>query len=326
MTGSDDGVGVVGILGPAYCGSTVLCYILNTDPHVFGGGELRRLVDENATVACDACGVACPYWTPENIRRFGGDSRGDGCEAFYQTIADITGARTVADASKRESFFSESFLSAEERSSRARFAFVLCVKHPIRLYASYIYNTLLPVTRRGVSNYAELAVEMGGILGREVREAFLPHVAQELSRIYGRLYERFLNRPERPCLVLKHEELAGPVGARAIVAFVEEGIGRRLAIDVQGFAGYEAHTTGGNRAPVWQSALARDAHFHVDDPRFGYYREHRGMRLDQKYLRIMPPNLIRRLAESRFTRELCELLGYSDDETWMVVEEGAPGI
>jgi hypothetical protein len=299
----------------------VLSYVLNTDPCIFGGGELRRLVDADVEVECDACGPDCTCWTPDNLRLFRNGGRDEPPRLFYATLARITGAAIIADSSKWQSFFSDSFIAAQESECGAEFAFVLCVKHPVRLYASYIYNELVCGTGRRVSSYAELMELMEGDLGREARWRFLPHVANRLYEIYRHLHDRFVDNPDRPCLVLKHEQLAAPDGAADLADFVERALGYRPALDVQNYAAYEAHTTGGNRAPVWQSALARDPEFSVDDARFRYYRRHPGVQLDQKYRRLMSPDLVRRVLDWEITEELCTLLGYSCGETRSVLVE-----
>jgi len=134
-----DDIGVIAILGAPYCGSTVMNYVLNTDPRIFGGSELRRLVYKNDTVQCSMCGSNCSYWTKENISLFAKGFLSGGTHKFYRKIANIVSAPYIADSSKLVSFFGEKFLKRQE-DDRVGFMFVVPVKHPIRFFSSYIFN------------------------------------------------------------------------------------------------------------------------------------------------------------------------------------------
>lgn len=322
MPGSEAGeIRVIGILGPSYCGSTVISYLLNTDPETFGGSELRRLVEQPDKVACSLCREACPYWTRENIDRFRKGRPGGGTDHFYAKVASITGKRLIADSSKSDRFFSEAFISQQERQDGVRFAFLIPVKHPVRFYASYVYNDYFRRRGRRVSDYDEVRDALAGPEREEVLGTFLPRTARMLLARYRALYRRFAYRDGRPCFLVKHEDLADDRGQEGLETVVEQSLGHRPKLDTEAFQSYEAHPIGGNRGPYWQVRLDRRKGFAVRDPRFRYYRARQGVLLDQKFAHVLPRDMIDRVLEWKSTRQLARLLAYSDEELMAVRHE-----
>lgn len=91
---------VAAIIGVSYCGSTLLNYILDSHPEIYGGGELHVLLRQGKRPRCKICGEQCVYWTPENLER-------PGAEPFYTAIAEIFSTRIIADSSKNVFWFRE---------------------------------------------------------------------------------------------------------------------------------------------------------------------------------------------------------------------------
>jgi hypothetical protein len=313
-------IGVIGILGPSYCGSTILSYVLNTDPGIFGGGELRRLVELNKTVKCDLCGRRCPYWTRKNIRLFAPRGDESGRERFYRKIAGIVGKRLIADSSKLGPFFTDEFIAAE-KADGARFAFIVPVKHPIRFFASYVYNKLFRNESRKLGDFDEVRQSLDDPSRSQELESFLLGVGNTLLGSYRQFYNRFGQQSEGPLFTLKHEEFVGEAGQELLAGFVREGLGYDPVLNLASYPSFETHPVGGNRGPYWQAKLERVETFRSPDPRFRYYRERSGIRLDQKYRRIFSPVMIRRLLDLEITQELGKLLSYSDAELYGVADE-----
>jgi hypothetical protein len=313
-------IGVISILGPSYCGSTIISYVLNTDPQIFGGGELRRLVEKNEKVKCDLCGTGCPYWTRENIRLFATHGDGTGREHFYRKIAGIVGARLIADASKTGDFFTDDLIAAQ-KTDGIRFSFIIPVKHPVRFFASYVYNDLFRNRGHQPSDFEEVRQSLETPARAQKLESFLRRVANDLLNRYRIFYSRFEQHSEGALFTLKHETFVGEGGADLLAGFVREGLGYTPVLNVASYSSFESHSVGGNRGPIWQTRLEHSQGFSSSDPRFHYYRDRSGVRLDEKYRRIFSPSMIRRLLDWDITQKLATFLSYSDAEFYGLSDE-----
>ncbi|GAB4564651.1 MAG: hypothetical protein Tsb0020_15000 [Haliangiales bacterium] len=310
-------IDVIAILGPSYCGSTLLSYVLNTDDELFGGSELRRLVERNDTVVCDICGPQCRIWTRENIDQFAGS---DGKAQFYQRIAAIVNKSLIVDSSKIHTFFSDDFI-AEQESQGVRFSFLLPLKHPLRLFASYVYNDFFRKRGHRASNYDEVRSALSGPLRDEVMNTFLPAAAERCFRLYNVFFKRFVRSPEMSTFTLKHEEFVRPNGVKLLEEIVTKATGYAPSLDCENFSAYEAHPIGGNRGPYWQTRLQRDQNFSSSDARFKYYREKRGAQLDEKYRLVFTSDMLKEIESWEITQKLSSLLMYDDDSNALA----APG-
>lgn len=90
----------IGIIGPAYCGMTILNLILDGLPGVVGVGESHWMLSEGRT--CRIHSDSCPVFTREFVDSLQADPRD-----WWQRIAEQSGAETVVSADKRPVWFEE---------------------------------------------------------------------------------------------------------------------------------------------------------------------------------------------------------------------------
>lgn len=128
-------IDVINIYGMSYSGSTLLNFMLDCVPGVYGGGELHWLHTQHSSESaykahCTNCKDECDIWTPERCENVPESD-------FYQFIQKITGASVIVDTSKIISWFDTRAKANELNVTPHNF---LLVKHPFRHLASLVIN------------------------------------------------------------------------------------------------------------------------------------------------------------------------------------------
>lgn len=291
---------IVRIVGPSYCGSTVLGCAMNTGPGVFFGSEIYRYLlgwriaeNDGRFPSCDFCGPSCEYWS-EELRAELEAAQADRItlvhEALLRHHPEIT---MLVDGSK-----------SVPESDDDRPDFIISPrKHPMRLIASHVYNR-----RRRFGIDTDDLGEISATIDRSLDE-FVP-VVQSATAHFLRSYRTISEAcPEA------HLFRADEADDDSFAAF------RRLEADlgVDGgtfdparFSQYPAHTIGGNRQPIW---MTRRAHGQTapTNPRTAYYDATVGAgdwKQDDKYRVLFSAAAQTMVCDDPKYRDLCDLLGY----------------
>jgi hypothetical protein len=252
--------GVIAIVGDSFCGSTLVNCVLGAHPEIFGGSELRWLLETPDEAGCAVCGSACAMWTPEALRRVGQAPK------MYDAISRHFGRRVICDASKTPTWFS----TALERLD-APVVRVLITKHPLRHVASHLTKTSEPVTRARIDAIlAHLrAFHEKVVLNGERRSRRFPARDDAMTCDFLLRYEDFVADPLR--------RLA-PILAR---------VGLWPEFPMLNWSKVPAHHIGGNVAPLVQICNA----VHPTSTGREKYRQ-RGIFLDQTYREALEPDAI----------------------------------
>ncbi len=314
-------VTVIAVLGLSYCGSTLLNFMLDSHPDIYGGGELlwllRKKYGDGATnVQCTHCHEHCSFWTPEALSEV--------CESrFYDYIGGLFNVRVLVDTSKNPSWFEN--IRKHPSNREAHFVYVILTKHPIRHIASFFTNTLyrksddyllnalarlfsyqLPLSSKGRSQ-AKMFID------KRLKKRFLSSI---IRLIYGYYYNLFMNIARTsggsPVQVIQYENLVAC--PEVTLSPVLELCGLEYVSSMQQCFKYPHHQIGGNAGPIYQASHSRiwgDA----DDPgnalRKKQYDLHSGIFLDNKYQKLFDSHEIRWLSSIKSVSSLCKMLGYN---------------
>lgn len=290
---------VIQILGPSYCGSTVLGYALNTIDGFFFGSEVRRQLKSFREKSgkdfprCDYCGSACAYWTQDFLEKTANSSSLD--EIYKEFSSRFPQVDFFVDGSK--------LLKNYENTTA--FARVICVKHPLRMLSSQLYNSRLN-TVIDVNSYPEFMSKID-----EHSDAILAKskkYLKELSNIYTSFYAF-----DPDAFVFKSDEahLHNMVLFDELLSHFEC---ENKKIDILNFSKYACHSLGGNRAPVHLMKKQHKLKTGTND-RFSYYDRTNGFgdwKVDDKYKELLSKDFISLLMNTDEYNNSIDILGYSD--------------
>jgi hypothetical protein len=299
MTAQSVDLGVIGILGTSFSGSTLLNLMLGAHPKIHAGGELSALVlsrgDESAS-SCTACGFACRYWNDA--------ARAAVTKAnLYREVERIFGKGVIVDSSKSIAWFGETLASDEHRGVSV--SYVLMVKHPVRYLASCLANmTPHRPRRRTVGLFDKLSS------GRQ-RQAFLDELVEDLDAFYGQFFWSFGKSVGNATFHLMHYErmVADP---RAALAPLLRSLALTFAPEMGDFFHATYHQIGGNAGPLYQLGQGWPKGTRPNDVRQRFYERGAGLRIDDKYRQLLSDSELTQLLLHPTVRKLCDQLGYDD--------------
>lgn len=280
---------VIGIIGLSYCGSTVLNYMLDSHPAIYGGSELRRLSTEGATARCGVCGIECSVW-PEDVVQWIYP-----LEELYSTLRAGFGVKVIADASKNLGHFKK-VLAADQS---ARLSFIVLTKHPIRHLASYVTN---------VGGNSKQKADY------ESEDEFIRNTVEKMHSFYDAVEDR-VGAFERRGFVLTvaYEDVV--LRPSVELPKIIQPCGLEYDSRMLSFDRFEHHPIGGNMGPAVQTARQHGGVLRWganSEYRRKFYEENQGIVLDNKYLETFSPERIYELARDPRIRALSERLGYGE--------------
>ncbi|UYO73879.1 hypothetical protein M0220_13475 [Halomonas qinghailakensis] len=290
---------VVQIIGPSYCGSTVLGYALNTVPGFFFASEVKRVLysyrknNGFSFPVCDFCGESCHYWSSDFFNKI---NNVNDLKKVYQCFSE-----SYPDV---EFFVDSSKLISDYKGTNA-FAKIVCVKHPVRMLASQLYNVRKKININ-VSSYAAFK----SILSEEpsyyldYSKLYLDKLCRTYSDIKSEYAEFFYFKTDLAHLekMKIFDDLMNYLGV----------CDRK--IDVENFSSYRCHSLGGNRAPVNLMKKKNDQFFTVDS-RSKYYDKALCLgdwKIDEKYKELLPRNFLDEICESSEFKKALKVLEYSN--------------
>lgn len=289
---------IVQIIGPSYCGSTVLGYALNTIDGFFFSSEARRLLlsfrekNGNTFPICDLCGVNCKYWS----------------ESFFEKIKNVDNLQDLYDKFEEENpqieYFVDSSKLLDEYEGTYPFGKIVCVKHPIRMLASQLYN-LRKKLNIGSSSYNAVYSYIDN--NQDEVLAYSDDYLKRLSETYSSIF-----RQVNSFFYFKTDE--AHFDDMKIFRDLKEYLGiLRSDIDVVNFSKYTCHSLGGNRAPVFLMKRANEIEV-KSNARFNFYDRAESFgdwKIDQKYIEILPSSFLEKIYSNSSFRKCVDLLGYN---------------
>ena len=304
---------VVAVLGLSYSGSTVLNYVLGAHPAIYGGGEVHALLTKyNAANYCTNCQGACPYWTPENLAKVQEHD-------FYPFIASLFGTSVVVDTSKTWSWFDRS--TRFPSSVPVRFVPVVIIKHPLRHLSSFMVNTMRQ--KLGNENIRDLYVRHWldpdealmtspqysinkASLRRKMIDWYLDFLVRQNVEMFEHVDAVF---PGNPYTLLRYENLAHDRAGELAPLLSRLGLHFHPGMDDCYAA--EHHDIGGNAGASYQ-IHRNDAYFEGShDIRNEFYRNVRGITVDNKYLKFFTPEEVEMLQQDERLTGLMRAFRYA---------------
>lgn len=292
---------IVQILGPSYCGSTALGYVLNTAPGWFFGSEVRRLLQSfrkkssTSVSSCDCCGAKCKYWGSELLSLIDENGIDDLC-SLYDIFHEFNPSVEVfIDSSK--------LLSSYEGTHAWRR--IIAVKHPIRMVASYLYNSRNALGLKEM-NYDAFSRELSAEAAWTERT--ISSYIKALKKCYRGM---FAFSPQAFLFQTDCAHLCEFWGFKELQSFLEL---KRGTLRPENFSETPCHSIGGNRAPVWISSWGKASQAEKN-PRKSFYFNADGFgdwKVDNKYKLILPEEIIEVATGLSVFKELCDQLGYSE--------------
>ncbi|MGV2929473.1 hypothetical protein ACE3G8_00110 [Vreelandella venusta] len=290
---------VIQIVGPSYCGSTVLGYALNTVDGFFFGSEVRRHLksfrdkSNGEYPSCDYCGEECKYWS----------------KSFLDKTASTDLLQPIYDEFSSQYKEVEYFVDASKLLGSYKgtnpFARIVCVKHPLKLLASYLYNS-----RKGTFCDVEEYSKFKSLIDENKSEAL------EKSKIYFSslmsTYNTFFSMKQDFFYFKTDEAHFDKLRVFSeLLEFLECG-GRE--IDVVNFSKYTCHSLGGNRAPVHLMKKKHNINVRSNE-RFQFYERTEGYgdwKIDNKYKELMSQGFISEIEKLPLYKECVAFLGYDE--------------
>lgn len=286
----------IGVLGPSYCGSTLLNYMLGSHPSIYGGSELRRLFDMDPKRSCAVCGPSCRLWSTENLTA----ANQAGPDGLYDFLRRLMARPVICDASKSIDHFL--------RIPPEPFTWVVMTKHPLRSLASFTINRLYRDT-----SAPDLARARASVTDDEFTTFVREHV-KRLSKFYAHLErERAHFESLGDVRYLSYEQVA--TASEEALSAVLDGSGLTVDPTMLDYANKEHHPIGGNTGP--HSQARRKA----GRPRTwtgrasynrGFYESTDGIRLDDKWRDAFTDRQIEQVTGARGFAVLCARLGYEE--------------
>jgi len=268
VAGTEDAVaetrfqGAVFIGGAGHSGSTLLGMLLGSHPSVFYAGEAaktRYLGNPKAPARKRVCKLCGPDC------RVWGDFVPAAAPHLYAQLAERTGKPIVVDSSKNLSWLAEQTAAVGEHAALV-----------------FLLRDGRAVVNSRLRKYPE----------RDPR-ILIDEWATKIADT-----EAFYDAFEGPKAKVRYEELA--TDTERVVRDLCVVLGLDYTPSMLSFAAHEHHVLGGNNGTQYQVARAQD----LDDPfvklteRTAYYADHpRGIHLDLRWEREMPPEVLRLFEE-----------------------------
>jgi len=293
---------VLFIMGPSFCGSSLLNLMLDSHPNIFGGGELHRLFDPNKNSFCSTCLRECVFWDCNNFRKNINKNN------IYISCAERSDSAVVVDSSKNPGYFFDISQKAKLKS----FMTVIVKKHPIRLAASQISNKIIP-TQIGFNYSANEALNR---LDCDRLKNDLSIYFNEVYKRYEKCYDVAMKLCHNDLCILEYEKLVFSTGYsinKIISSFDLEWDNSILS-----FSDCEHHPIGGNSATHWH--IRRQPNPNRQNKRIKkmipeklnqYYNRDQSIIMDNKFRDIMSDSLMRDIFYLNSYRSLCSYLGYN---------------
>lgn len=290
---------VVQIMGPSYCGSTALGYALNTIEGFFFGSEVRRHLrsfrnkNGGKYPVCDYCGKECEYWSKD----------------FFDKTADSDSLQNIynefSSRYKDVEYFVDASKLLDSYKGTKPYARIVCVKHPLKLLASYLYNSRHN-TFCDVDEYSQFR-----FLIDENKDEALEKAKNYLFGVMEK-YRSFFSMDEE-FFYFKTDE-AHWHGMEVFSNLSEYlGCSGRM-IDVASFSKYPCHSLGGNRAPVHLMKKNHNIKSHSNE-RFDFYERAQKFgdwRVDNKYSELMSHGFILDVKDLAVYQKCVSFLGYDE--------------
>jgi hypothetical protein len=280
-------IAVIGVLGLSYCGSTLLNFILDSHPEIYGGGELHWLLNRNEdntkySAQCTACGTDCLFWTEERLNAVNEIN-------LYPFISRIFQKRIVVDTSKNPRWF---WRMAETSGFQVKFHYLVLTKHPIRHTASLMSNTMINKDLKDLTD-SECAIEI-------------------MYDFYRRLF-RDLKKPGKETVyqVIHYEDLV--LDLKNTVRRILKPFKLDYFNSMENCIRHIHHQIGGNAGPLYQNTkkwvFGEDK---IDDQKKENYMKQKGIFLDNKYKKTFSPQKIQKLSKDEKVLFINKLLGYEE--------------
>ena len=289
---------VIFIHGQSFCGSTILNYILDSHPKIYGGSELYRLREKQDNFPqfaqnmppgfCNKCGKSCPYWTENNLDKVRKTELVD----FYNKIAEIMKVEYVVDSSKEMWHFKQMV----QANPGLNYKLVLLTKHPIRHLSSFLYHHIFvrKLKCNDIDGIQKSWKENNGLITEYIQnkiENFTNFYQNNLKNI-----KKWCNENKIEFLLLKYEDLA--LNTEYIANEVSSHFQLEIPKKSLDFRQVEHHCIGGNAAPEIaiksRNSKLKLSHDNKkrDDKKLSFSREYYIAKplitMDNKFLNIMP--------------------------------------
>lgn len=296
-------VNVVCVLGTSYCGSTLLNLMLGAHPDIYGGSELHSFIRDGEihkvvhgsreyNTLCQTCGESCRYWTPERIGAMN-------AEGLYQQIADLFDCNTIVDSSKTPLWF-ERIIRCNAQYSTC-FLPVVLVKHPIRHATSLLLNKVREATQDPEEQKAYFQNR------KQVMSALNDYLQKWLLATYHQMQE-FLR--DKEALLIRYEDLV--LSPRETLMPVLDALGLPYDEKIEDCYSCEHHPIGGNSGTYYQITKHSPCISDGIGVRSAFYKDLKGVRLDNKYLDLLQTEEIESLNRHPVVATICGSFGYDD--------------
>lgn len=292
---------VVAIMGPSFCGSSLMNMMLDSHPGIFGAGEVYRILKADGKVYCSICLKSCPIWDNPTFRQ------GLTAASLYEECARRTGKPVVADSSKVVRHFADVKRAADVTG----YVPVVLTKHPVRLAASYLANSVIP-KKVGVEAYAR---EGWKALNRSEVTADLQGYIARLSDVYARAHAQAEKLATGRVHAVQYEYLV--METRRALEPVLNAAGLVWDDRILSYTNHEHHPVGGNAAAHYtvqrqsNPDRQRQRERKMLPEKLAYYKDRRGERwLDDKYQDFFSDEMIEAMMASRGYDTLCARMGY----------------
>ena len=302
---------MIRLAGSSYSGSTALGHFLNTGLGVLFGSELYRLLpaytqfgSQLRYTPCDHCGDHCTVWT-HTLRAAISQDPSSSLSTVYDAFFAAQGAavHVLVDGSKDRRWY-ESACPLNQACS-----YVVTVKHPMRLLASFTYNDKLFIPAGHRASLATCAAFLAS--GADATADFAAQCFARLCTQYAELLNFVSAQPEGVHAVCRTDN-------RDEVLQLLQGLSALLgvAFDPARMSATPCHALGGNRSVRWQldAYTSRPAQLVKDRARFAYYKRNAQdfFIQDNKYSVLFGPALRDRLVALPDYVALCRMLGYDE--------------
>lgn len=298
---------VIRIAGASYSGSTALGYFLNTAPGFVFGSELYRLLPafaqarpEGERSVCDCCGPDCEIWTPA-LRAALLDDPDAGLAQVYDLFFSGRPAGSVlVDGSKALAWYTGG------PAPRQRMRYLVSVKHPLRMMASYLYNDRKLVPKKARSTLDSCRKWLCS--HPDAVQSSIETTCMRLADQYRSIHTFTQTTPASWC------RSDDPLDVAQTLAGIAAEFG--VSIAPERMALVPCHSIGGNRSLVWQARAFAEppGSPQQDSARWAYYEQKRGSGFvqDNKYEVLLvgaPADWVRSAARRH---DLYRLLGYEE--------------
>lgn len=297
--------GVFAVVGMPYSGSTLLSFVLGSNPYVYNGADLHYLNNTKGgqcSLHKEKCDVLSQTGLEDIYSKFGNH------DAWYDAISHHTGRPYIVDASKQLSFF-EQVLPLTSKPV----VVIALNKHPMRALASDLYNRLFDrkLKMKNLNDIHEYIEKNEN----KIKDFLLKRIRAILLDIEGRasLLEKIKLRDNVIDIAfLKYEDyLESP----------SKEFGKLLSKfdlfydeNYLNYTQYEHHPITGNMAPIWKMREdGKQKKTSNNDFRKDFYGKNDSpVVLDNKYQYLFTKDLIEWIEDLREYKSLVLRLGYAN--------------